>query len=72
MVGKRISGRGMSMSPAAKKILKTKQRRKKLGIPEKAEAEASKKVLVVLVVAGLVVVGLVVAGILAGSGFGRG
>ncbi len=72
MAGRRISGRGMSMSVAAKKILKAKQRRKKLGIPETREAEASKKVLWVLVVAGLVVVGLVVAGILSGGGFGRG
>ena len=72
MVGKRVSGRGMSMSPAAKKILKAKQRRKKLGIAEKVEAEASKKVLWVLAIAGLVVVGLIVAGILAGGGSGRG
>ncbi len=72
MVGKRVSGRGMSMSPAAKKILKAKQRRKKLGIPEKAEAEASKKVLWVLAIVGIVVVGIIVAGILAGGGSGRG
>ena len=68
MPGRRISGRGMSMSPAAKKILKAKQRRKKLGIPEKVEAEASKKVLWFLVIAGVVVVSLVVAGIIAGRG----
>ena len=66
MSGRRKSGRGMSMSQTAKKILKAKRRREKLGLAEK-ETEASPKALWILAVVGLIVAGLIIAGILSGG-----
>lgn len=55
------------MSAAAKRILKAKRRRQKLGLPESGEPEANPKALWILAVVGLIVAGLVIAGILSGG-----
>ena len=64
MAGRRLSGRRTSMSPAARKILKGRQKRRRHGL-EPAEAQPSTTVLWVLVALGLVVVTVVIASILA-------
>ena len=67
MAGRRTSARRLSMSQAAKRHLKEKKRREKLGLVEKpaVSPEISRKTLWILAVAALVtvciVVGLIVA-----------
>ena len=55
-----MSARRLSMSRAAKRYLKDKKRKKKLGIPKKKPA-LSRKALWILVIAALIVFGLVMA-----------
>ena len=69
MGGRRISGRRLSMSRAAKQYLKDKKRKEKLGISAKTP-EVSRKDLWILVLAALVLFGLVVAWSAAKGGFG--
>ncbi len=71
MAGRRMSARHLSMSRAAKQILKETKRKKRLGIPKK-KPEVSRKGLWILVIAALIVFGFAVAWITAKGGFGRG
>jgi len=66
-MARRTSGRRLSMSRAAKEILREKKKKKKrLAVPEK-EPEGSSKGFWILVIAALAIVGLVLAQVL-GSG----
>jgi hypothetical protein len=56
MTGRRISARRLSMSPAAKQLLKDQKRRKKLGLPEKQPDESKPGIWAWMVVALVVIV----------------
>lgn len=63
MAGRRMSGRRLSMSKAAKRILKEKRRKKKRGAVEK-EDEGSNIGFWVFAIAALIVLGYVVSRVL--------